>query len=80
MGTWPGVEIVLLDPITGELAGRGRDLPADRARATLNLMAGYLGEPERTGRAIHDGHFHTSDVAVRDADGFLTFIGCAPTM
>ncbi|MBN9224325.1 MAG: AMP-dependent synthetase [Microbacterium sp. SCN 70-27] len=71
----PGVEIVLLDPITGEPADEGEIcLPTDPVRP-LNLMAGYLGEPERTGRAIHDGHFHTSDVAVRDADGFLTFIG-----
>jgi acetyl-CoA synthetase len=38
-------------------------------------MPGYLGEPERTAKVDHDGYYHTSDVAVRDADGQLTFVG-----
>jgi acetyl-CoA synthetase len=41
----------------------------------LNLTPGYIGEPERTAKVEHDGYYHTSDVAVRDAEGFLTFVG-----
>ena len=38
-------------------------------------MAGYLGDAERTAASMRDGFFHTGDVAVRDADGKLTFVG-----
>ncbi|QCQ17275.1 AMP-binding protein [Microbacterium sp. RG1] len=71
----PGVEIVLLDPVTGEVADEGEIcLPTEPVRP-LNLTPGYIGEPERTAKVEHDGYYHTSDVAVRDADGFLTFVG-----
>ncbi|MDR6200151.1 acetyl-CoA synthetase [Microbacterium sp. SORGH_AS428] len=71
----PGVEIVLLDPVTGEVADEGEIcLPTVPVRP-LNLTPGYIGEPERTAKVEHDGYYHTSDVAVRDADGFLTFVG-----
>ncbi|UIN30875.1 AMP-binding protein [Microbacterium binotii] len=71
----PGVEIVLLDPVTGEVADEGEIcLPTAPVRP-LNLTPGYIGEPERTAKVEHDGYYHTSDVAVRDADGFLTFVG-----
>ncbi|GAB3149716.1 AMP-binding protein [Microbacterium neimengense] len=71
----PGVEIVLLDPLTGEVADEGEIcLPTAPVRP-LNLTPGYIGEPERTAKVEHDGYYHTSDVAVRDAEGFLTFVG-----
>lgn len=71
----PGNEVVLIDPLTGEVAEEGEIcLPTEPVRP-LNLTPGYIGEPERTAKALHDGFFHTSDVAVRDADGFLTFVG-----
>ncbi|GAA3027124.1 AMP-binding protein [Microbacterium dextranolyticum] len=71
----PGNDIVLIDPVTGEEADEGEIcLPTVPVRP-LNLTPGYLGEPERTAKVEHDGLFHTSDVAVRDADGFLTFVG-----
>lgn len=71
----PGNEIVLLDPLTGLEADEGEIcLPTTPVRP-LNLTPGYIDEPERTAKVEHDGYFHTSDVAARDADGFLTFIG-----
>jgi len=71
----PGNDVVLLDPVTGEVSDEGEIcLPTVPVRP-LNLMPGYLGEPERTAKVEHDGYFHTSDVAVRDAEGFLTFVG-----
>jgi acetyl-CoA synthetase len=71
----PGVEIVLLDPLTGDVADEGEIcLPTAPVRP-LNLTPGYIGEPERTAKVEHDGYYHTSDVAVRDAEGFLTFVG-----
>lgn len=71
----PGNDIVLLDPITGEEAQEGEIcMPISPVRP-LNLMPGYIGEPDRTAKVEHDGFYHTSDVASKDADGVLTFVG-----
>jgi acetyl-CoA synthetase len=70
----PGVDIVLLDPVSGEPRDEGEVCLDLRERPT-NLMSHYLGDPEKTSDALRDGFFHTGDVAARDADGFITFIG-----
>ncbi|MBZ4487406.1 AMP-binding protein [Microbacterium sp. cx-55] len=71
----PGVDVVLLDPVTGEIADEGEIcLPTHPVRP-LNLMPGYIGDAERTALVEYDGFYHTSDVASRDENGFLTFIG-----
>lgn len=70
----PGVPVVLVDPITGELSDEGEiclDLSAD----PKNLMDGYLGDPERNAAVMAGGYYHTGDVAGRDADGYITYIG-----
>jgi acetyl-CoA synthetase len=41
----------------------------------LGLMAGYAGDDTMTGDAMRDGWYHTGDIAVRDAEGYLTYIG-----
>lgn len=71
----PGNDIVLIDPLTGRIGDEGEICLPTAPTRPLNLMPGYLGEPERTARVDHDGYYHTSDVAVRDADGQLTFVG-----
>lgn len=71
----PGVEVVLLDPLTGEVADEGEICLPTRPARPLNLTPGYLGEPERTAQVEYDGYYRTSDVASRDENGFLTFIG-----
>ncbi|WP_424447808.1 AMP-binding protein [Microbacterium arborescens] len=71
----PGNDIVLIDPLTGRIGDEGEICLPTSPRRPLNLMPGYLGEPERTAKVDHDGYYHTSDVAVRDAQGQLTFVG-----
>ena len=71
----PGVDVELVDPVTGARGDHGEICLPLSPRRPLNLMAGYLGEPDRTAKAEAGGFYHTSDVARRDADGFLTFIG-----
>lgn len=71
----PGVDIELIDPISGEPASEGEICLPLTPKRPLNLMAGYLEDAERTAQVEAGGYFHTSDVAVRDADGCITFIG-----
>jgi acetyl-CoA synthetase len=69
----PGVAIALVDPITGERAEEG-EICLDLAHPAGNLMAGYLGLPG-TGAGTSEPYYRTGDVAVRDADGTITFVG-----
>jgi acetyl-CoA synthetase len=70
----PGVHVRLIDPITGADVEEG-EVCLDLTVRPLNLMTGYYGDDERTAEATRDGLFHTGDVASRDSDGYLTFIG-----
>lgn len=70
----PGVPVVLVDPITGELADEG-EICLDLSAEPVNLMTGYLQDPERDAAAMAGGYYHTGDVATRDADGYITYIG-----
>jgi acetyl-CoA synthetase len=70
----PGVPVVLVDPVTGEPADEGEICLALQDNP-LNLMTGYLGDPQRNDAAMAGGYYHTGDVAQRDADGYITYIG-----
>lgn len=70
----PGISVALVDPITGVSSEEG-EICLDLSQPAVNLMTEYRGDPERTADAMRDGYFHTGDVASRDADGFITFIG-----
>src|SRR5262249_55005257 len=70
----PGYTVAVLDPITGEPAEEG-ELCLDLSRRPLGLMTGYQGDPERAAAAMHGGFYHTGDVASRDGDGYLTYVG-----
>jgi acetyl-CoA synthetase len=66
--------VVLVDPITGELADDG-EICLDLAQHPLTLMTGYQGDDGRNDEAMADGHYHTGDVATRDEDGYITYVG-----
>jgi len=70
----PGYAVVLVDPVTGEPAGEG-EICLDLSRRPLGLMTGYRGDPERAADAMRGGYYHTGDVATRDSDGYLTYVG-----
>jgi acetyl-CoA synthetase len=40
-------------------------------------MVGYAGDAERNAEAMAGGHYHTGDVASRDSDGYITYVGRA---
>ncbi|OBF29635.1 AMP-binding protein [Mycobacterium sp. ACS4331] len=70
----PGVPVILIDPLTGEPADEG-EICLDLRQSPLNLMTGYLGDPERNAEVMAGGRYHTGDVASRDEDGYITYIG-----
>jgi len=73
----PGYDVVLLDPVTSEEAQEGEIcLPLDGPLGRpLGLMVGYRDDPGRTDEAMRGNAYHTGDVASRDADGYLTYVG-----
>ncbi|MCU1642511.1 MAG: Acetate--CoA ligase [Nocardia sp.] len=70
----PGVPVILVDPLTGELADEG-EICLDLGYTPVNLMTGYLGDPERNAAVTAGGFYHSGDVASRDDDGYITYIG-----
>lgn len=72
----PGFEVVLVDP-EGKEADEGEVCLKLGDARPLGLMAGYEGDDQRTARAMQGGVYHTGDVAMRDEDGYYTFVGRA---
>ncbi|WP_280382254.1 AMP-binding protein [Nocardia wallacei] len=70
----PGVPVVLIDPVSGEPGEEG-EICLDLSAEPVNLMTGYLRDPERNAAVMAGGYYHTGDVATRDADGYITYIG-----
>ncbi|RJL32634.1 AMP-binding protein [Bailinhaonella thermotolerans] len=70
----PGYAVTLVDPVTGEPGDDG-EICLDLSRRPLGLMTGYRDDDERTADAMRDGYYHTGDVASRDADGYITYVG-----
>ncbi|MFD8143229.1 AMP-binding protein [Streptomyces sp. NPDC059708] len=73
----PGYEIVLLDPVTGKESPDEGELCVDLRTRPAGVMTGYRDDPERTAEAMADGLYRTGDIASRDADGYLTYVGRA---
>jgi acetyl-CoA synthetase len=70
----PGYTVELIDPVTGEPAQEG-EICLPLANRPLGLMVGYRDDDERTSDAMRGGYYHTGDVAARDEDGYITYVG-----
>ncbi|MER7917221.1 MULTISPECIES: AMP-binding protein [unclassified Streptomyces] len=73
----PGYKVELLDPVTGAPGAAEGEIALDLADPPIGLMAGYHGDPDRTAEAMAGGYYRTGDIAARDEDGYLTYIGRA---
>ncbi len=70
----PGYQVALIDPVSGEPGEEGEICLALGERP-LGLMVGYRDDQARTDEVMRDGFYHTGDVASRDADGYITYVG-----
>lgn len=71
----PGYEVVLLN---------AQDEPAQEGEICLRLdprpaglMPGYANALEKNAEVMRDGFYRTGDVAQRDSDGYITYVGRA---
>ncbi|HEU4948942.1 MAG TPA: AMP-binding protein [Kribbella sp.] len=72
----PGYSIALVDPATGEVGDDG-EICIELAPPPVPLMRGYRDAPALTAEAMRGGFYHTGDVASRDEDGYITYVGRA---
>ncbi len=75
----PTFDIDLVDP-DGKPVGVGENgeivVRLDKGRP-CGLFKGYYRDQERTDEVVHDGLYHTGDLAWRDEDGFFWYVGRA---
>jgi acetyl-CoA synthetase len=71
----PGYRVMLLDREGCD--GEEGEVALDLAQPPLGLMPGYEDDPARSAAIMAGGRYRTGDVAVRDAEGYITFVGRA---
>nr|WP_180218750.1 AMP-binding protein [Streptomyces albus] len=70
----PHLEVKIVDPATGRCLPRGE--PGELCTRGYSVMLGYWEQPEATAEAIDAARWmHTGDLAVMDADGYVTVTG-----
>jgi acetyl-CoA synthetase len=70
----PGYVIALVDPAT-DRAGSDGEVCIELAPRPVGLMLGYRGDDRMTADAMRLGLYHTGDLASRDDEGYITFVG-----
>jgi acetyl-CoA synthetase len=69
----PGYEVALV-AADGSVGEEG-EICLDLRQRPVGLMQAYLDDAEKTAEVMRDGYYHTGDVASRDAEGYLTYVG-----
>ncbi len=70
----PGYPVVLVDPVSGK-PGPDGEICLDLTRRPAGLMTGYTDDDGRNAEAMAGGYYHTGDVASRDDEGYITYVG-----
>jgi fatty-acyl-CoA synthase len=70
----PHLEVKVIDPETGRVAGPGE--PGELCTRGYSVMLGYWQEPGKTAEAIDAARWmHTGDLATMDAEGYVNVVG-----
>jgi len=71
---FPGIEVAIIDPETGEHLGPGKH--GELCCRGHNVMKGYYKMPTETAKAIDkDGWLHSGDIGMVDEDGYYAVTG-----
>jgi acetyl-CoA synthetase len=70
----PGYSIALVDPVSEQVGDDG-EICIELAPPPVPLMHGYRDAPALTAESRRGGFHHTGDLAVRDEDGYITYVG-----
>lgn len=70
----PGYDVFLAEEKEGASDG---EVSIGMSPRPTGLMVGYEDDAELTAHAMRNGRYHTGDVATRDADGYITYVGRA---
>ena len=75
----PGYHIDLVDPSSGEVESEGEICVRCQPEKPVGVMAGYRiaqgSDDERNELAFDGGRYHTGDLARRDEEGYITYVG-----
>ena len=71
----PGYTVALLDP--DDKPAQEGEVSLSLSPRPLGLMVGYEGDAHKTEEVMRAGYYHTGDVAQRDAEGYITYVGRA---
>ena len=69
----PDVEIRVVDPETDE--DRAIDQPGEIVMRGKTVTKEYFNDPEATAAAFRNGWFHSGDLGVKTAEGFIFYVG-----
>ncbi|MDF4252352.1 AMP-binding protein [Streptomyces sp. WMMB303] len=70
----PHLEVKVVDPDTGRCLPRGE--PGELCTRGYSVMLGYWEQPQETAKAVDAARWmHTGDLAVMDADGYVSVTG-----
>lgn len=69
------IDLLTADGRWAEDGEQGEIVVRTHGKKPLGLFKEYLHDPALTREAYHDGIYHTGDVAWRDEDGYLWFVG-----
>jgi malonyl-CoA/methylmalonyl-CoA synthetase len=71
----PGVELRVLDDKGTPIPGDDLETIGEVVASGPNLFKGYLNRPDATAEALHEGWFHTGDLATRASGGAIRIVG-----
>lgn len=72
----PGWEVALIDPATDEIGDTG-EICLKLDPRPVGLSKGYYGDEDKNAETFRDGYYHTGDIAERDEDGYISYVGRA---